>query len=122
MTQDEFLMWLFEKFNMPESQYKDLTRIYGKSLPENSDFDILKNAVINEWRSPKTLPTTNWLCFRIRPKKQANKELDPEIKKIKADKAFFNENLEACQNAMKECMAHYEKLTGKKLRRPKQCF
>lgn len=125
MKQDEFLMWLFEKFNMPESRYADLTRIYGKALPENSDFEHLKSTVIKEWQTPTTLPTTNWLRYKACPQKHKERGFGAPCEAIKAAKeakAYFEANFEACHDAMKECMAHYEAISGRKLRRRQGCF
>jgi len=115
-ARDNFIKWLFERFNVPESRRFELKEDYVSELPLNCDFRRLKKIVETKWRTPYSVPFAYWFKpYIVVMRPQLTKEsLYPEIEKIRADKAFFKANFEACQEAKEETMDVLEKIYGRR--------
>ncbi|MCM1339994.1 MAG: hypothetical protein NC191_10020 [Muribaculaceae bacterium] len=127
---DDFVSWLFEEFKVPESKQLD---IKGRSneVPDNWDFMYLAECVKEKYISRNTLPSSTWLKMRLIEREEAQRQKNhipatfggtcEAIQNAKESNNYFKANYKECQNAMKACMAHYETITGRKLRRGEQC-
>lgn len=129
-TQNDFLNWLFEEFKVPESSQNEITKRYAQ-IPEICDFEYLASCVIQQYTSRDTLPGPKWLMYRFveRDKVQNQKKHIPAVfgttceavqQRMENREAFLS-NYQECQNAMRKCMAHYEHITGRKIRRSSLC-
>ncbi len=125
-TRDDFVNWLFEEFKVPESKQIEIKKRYD-TMPEICDFNYLADCVLEKYASRDTLPGPKWLMYQFveREKEQKKKNHIPatfgntcEAIRVKEDStAFFEANFDACHSAMRECMAKYEAISGRKLRR-----
>jgi len=125
-TRDDFVNWLFGEFKVPESKQIEIKKRYD-TMPEICDFNYLAVYVLEKYISRDTLPGPKLLMYQFveREKEQKKKNHIPvtfgntceAIKAKKESRAFFEANFDACQDAMRECMAKYEAISGRKLRR-----
>ncbi len=126
MTRDNFITWLFEKFNIPESRQLKLKSDYENELPQDCDFAHLQKIIETKWRTPNSIPfpktLKNYAISKSRTKsvQKTWEDVDPIVLKARKDKAFFKAHYAECRAAANIVMDKVEQIWGKRPGR-KQC-
>lgn len=124
MFLDEFLSWLFKQYPNTFTESQILARLeqYETAILPfaingvfHFSFSALKDKISSQWKQNRIL-TPGELQVFIQKLLSDNSPCEA-IKKAKESRAFFEANFDACHSAMRECMAKYEAISGRKLQR-----